>query len=113
MRCSHRAATAIVLLFGSAVACDKQSPIDPSSVGAVPSGPFRMSGRVLNFVTNVGTSGVSVAFARLGDNPRSEWTTVTDNAGTYTLVLPEVGLYGAKVDGAGAGLMAVTGSGYR
>ena len=91
---------AVVVLVVLTVGCEKQSSTGPSS------GEVSVSGRVLNFVTNIGVSGATVAFGAV--------TTVTDAGGSYTLTLPAIGLYEPLVDGATiTHRVRVTGSAYR
>lgn len=85
-------AVAVVLLL--AVGCDKQPPTGPSSNGVT------VSGRVLNFTTNTGVSGATVAF--------NDVTTMTDAGGSYTLAVPAIGLYEPLVDGDWMGSTRVT-----
>ena len=92
---------AVVVLVVLTVGCEKQPSTGPSSGGV------SVSGRVLNFVTNIGVSGATVAFGAV--------TTVTDAGGSYTLVVPAIGRYDdALVDAALIGQRVdVTGSAYR
>jgi hypothetical protein len=91
---------AVVVLVVLTVGCEKQPSTGPSS------GVVSVSGRVLNFVTNIGVSGATVAFGDV--------TTVTDAGGLYTVVLPAIGRYDPRVDGAWIGdRIYVTGPTYR
>ncbi len=78
----------VAVLLVLAVGCDKQPSTGPTSggpsTGSSSSGMW-VSGRVLNFVTNAGVSGATVAFGDV--------TTVTDAVGGYTLALPAIGRY--------------------
>ena len=85
---------AVVVLLVLAVGCDKQSSTGPSSSGVT------VSGRVLNFATNTGVSGATVAFG--------EVTTMTEGGGSYTLAVPAIGLYEPLVDGDWMGSTRVT-----
>jgi hypothetical protein len=91
---------AVVVLLVLAVGCDRRLSTGPSSGGV------SVSGRVLNFATNTGVSGATVAFGDV--------TTVTDAGGSYTLALAAIGLYEPLVDGASiSSRVRVTGSTYR
>jgi hypothetical protein len=73
-----------------------------------PTGPtvdVPVTGRVLDYATNVGVPNVAVAF---GDS-----ATVTGPDGSYGLVIPSVGRFEAIVEGRSIGVARVTGSGYR
>src|SRR5258705_8457645 len=87
---------AVVVLVVLPVGCDKQSSTRTSISGpstGPSSGGVSVSGRVLNFATNTGVSGATVAFG--------EVTAVTDAGGSYTLVVPAIGRYDdALVDAA-------------
>jgi hypothetical protein len=85
---------AVVVVLVLAVGCDKQPPTGPSSSGVT------VSGRVLNFATNTGVSGATVAFGDV--------TTMTDAGGSYTLALPAIGLYEPLVDSEWMGSTRVT-----
>ena len=71
-----------------------------------------MSGRVVDFATNVGISGASVTFKYIDRSGRSEvgGTTVSDPAGSYTLTLPAAGEHDVTVDTAPIGFIRLTGA---
>jgi hypothetical protein len=60
----------------------------------------RVSGRVLDFTTNAGVAGAAVAFGNVG--------TITNAAGSYTVIVPTIGGYEPVVDGRWMGVVRVT-----
>jgi hypothetical protein len=110
---------AIAVLFIS-VGCAEQSIEGPSSVYvyAVPRdrSVVPVSGRVLDFATNAGIAGASVAFGNFESGSGrlvAAAATITDAAGSYTLSTPAPGSYLVQVDGVFAGTARIAGIGYR
>jgi hypothetical protein len=87
-------------------ACNGRQPAGPSSAQSTfdIQGVW-VSGRVVDFATGVGVSGLTVRF---GDT-----TAVTGVEGGYLFALPAIGLYEPSIDGVRMGSSRVTGSTYR
>jgi hypothetical protein len=88
---------AVLVLLASGCGA-QQGPTEPSDTTA------RISGRVVGFADGVGVAGVPVSFGDV--------TAVSDDAGTYTVVLP-IGRQEPVIDGVPAGRSYVIGSAYR
>ena len=111
----HRRAATMLVVFASAIGCDARSPGAPS-----PAEPVTVSGRVLDFSSNVGVAGAIVSFGTLNGGPfAAAGTTTSDAAGSYTLRVPSVAQspdlqpWYVQVDGASIGRTRLTVAGYR
>jgi AGZA family xanthine/uracil permease-like MFS transporter len=106
----------VLLTVALSTACD--APVKPSNVSlSTPRqdlAAVRMSGRALDYGTDAGVAGATVAVGELGFAGQfvAETQAVTDAAGSYTLTV-RPGSYFAAVGGEFAGSINVTGVGTR
>jgi len=96
----------IIALVVAACGCDERHPVTgPSSNSEF------MHGRVMDFRTQIGVSGVVVQFA--GASQSGDTRATTDANGSYVISVPIFGPLTVSVDGVFAGTVQVTGRAYR
>jgi hypothetical protein len=98
----------IVVLLLIVACCGQQSP-------TAPSGPITVSGRVLDFQTDVGLAGAAVEFSQEGPPAATtaeivKGTAVSDASGAYSVVVPASGMYLARVNKVFIGTVQLVGS---
>lgn len=97
---------AIVALIVTACGCDEQHTV----TGPSPNGEF-VRGRVIDFRTQAGVSGVVVRFG--GESALGDSRATTDPSGSYAISVPFIGLSTVSLDGVPVGTVRVTGRAFR